>query len=533
MLITSPSRVQRFLTCCFDSISFRKGGAGLPRQLCLYLTALGCLAWSARGHAAFEYPDVVRRAEALAKKPFEEPRNDLPQALHALSYDQYRDIRFRPEDALWRAESLPFEVQLFHRGFYFDHAVMVNVVASDGVKAVPFNNAWFDYGHNGFPHAFPPDFGYAGFRLHYPLNRPDYRDEVVAFLGASYFRAIGKGQGYGLSARGLAIDTGEATGEEFPYFRELWLSKPARNARQMIVYALLDSRSVSGAYQFVVEPGDTTILAITATLFLRNKVAKFGIAPLTSMFYYGENTARDVNPQRPMDFRPEVHDSDGLLIHAGSGEWIWRPLFNPLRLKVNSFQTSNPRGFGLMQRDRDFDHYQDLEARFEHRPSAWVVPRSDWGEGRVELIQIPSDDEKNDNIAAFWVPKSSPAPGKPIRLAYDLHWLSNDAQYPPGGKTDATRTYWSADRGNHTFVVDFVDGDLPKLAEVDPPEAVVSSSSSSAGIATQRMEKNAVTHGWRLTFQVPGKTDGPLELRAFLKKGKDVLTETWSYLTEP
>jgi len=501
--------------------------------LAVCLIALGFLAWIEPVRAAFEYPDVVRRAEALAKKPFEEPKEELPKALRALSYDEYRDIRYRAEHSLWRSEGLPFEVQLFHRGFYFDRAVAINIVEADGVKAVPFNGDWFDYGRNNFGQNFPPSLGYAGFRLHYPINRPDYRDEVIAFLGASYFRAVGRGQGYGLSARGLAIDTGEPTGEAFPYFKEFWLRKPARNARQVILYALLDSRSVAGAYQFTVQPGDTTVVAVTATLFLRRKVAKFGIAPLTSMFYYGENTARDIIPQRPMDFRPEVHDSDGLLIHAGNGEWIWRPLINPLRLKVNSFQTAHPRGFGLMQRDRSFDHYQDLEAHFERRPSAWVVPRGDWGEGRIELIQIPSDDEKNDNIAAFWVPNAIPVPGKGVQLSYDLRWTANESQYPPGGRTDASRTYWPRDGKTHAFVLDFVDGYLPKLAPGNPPEAIVSASPNNATVSGQRIEKNAVTRGWRLTFQVPAKTDGPLELRAFLKKGNDVLTETWSYLTEP
>jgi glucans biosynthesis protein len=495
--------------------------------------AAGCWAVAIQNAAAaFEYPDVVRRAQALAKQPFEEPKDDLPKPLRSLTYDQYRDIRFRPERSLWRAEGLPFEVQLFHRGFYFNRTVAINVIEPEGVKPVPFATEWFDYGHNNFGQGFPPDLGYAGFRLHYPINRADYRDEVAAFLGASYFRAIGKGQGYGLSARGLAIDTGEATGEEFPYFKEYWLRKPARNAKQVIVYALLDSRSASGAYQFIVQPGDATVVGVTATLFLRRKVAKFGIAPLTSMFYYGENTVRDIISQRPLDFRPEVHDSDGLLIHAGSGEWIWRPLINPLRLKVNTFETAHPRGFGLMQRDRGFDHYQDLEARFERRPSAWVATRGDWGEGRIELIQIPSDDEKNDNIAAFWVAKTPPVPGKAVQLAYDLRWSANES-YPVGGRTDATRVYLSPDTKARIFVLDFVEGQLAKLPPDDPPEAVLSVSSNGAAIAGQRLEKNAVTKGWRVTFQIPAKTDGPLELRAFLKKGQDVLTETWSYLTEP
>ena len=254
----------------------------------------------------------------------------------------------------------------------------------------------------------PDNLGFAGFRIHYPINKPDYHDEVAVFVGASYFRAVGQRMNYGLSARGLAIDTVLPSGEEFPYFRKFWIHEPQPDAKEISLYALLDGPSVAGAYHFVIHPGKETVIDVKLTLFLRKPVAKLGIAPMTSMFHHGENSYAKVMD----DFRPEIHDSDGLMIATATGEWIWRPLVNPKTLLVNSFQVNNPAGFGLSQRDLDFDHYQDLESNYENRPSLWISPVGNWGEGRVELIQIPTDKEVYDNIVAFFVPSKLPEKGE-------------------------------------------------------------------------------------------------------------------------
>src|SRR5205085_6387853 len=158
---------------------------------------------------------------------------------------------------------------------------------------------------------------------------------------------------------------------------------------QVTVYALLESQRATGAYRFDIVPGAETVVRVQARLYLRaaaTQVATLGIAPLTSMFFSGEN-----QPRRG-DFRPEVHDSDGLQVATGDGEWLWRPLQNPARMTVTSFAVRELRGFGLMQRDRTFSSYEDTEARYERRPSAWVRPLSDWGPGRVELVQLPTPD---------------------------------------------------------------------------------------------------------------------------------------------
>ncbi len=330
-----------------------------------WLAALALLiAATAPPADAFGFTDVDRRARELASRPYTKQPPALPKALKDLTYDQTRDIRFDPARSLWREHNLPFEIRFFHLGGAFDQPVRIYEVVGKDVNEIAFETAAFDYGKNKLDRSQFARVGFAGFRVHYPLNlapgKPAYKDELVSFLGASYFRALGQGQRYGASARGLAIDTAERGGEEFPRFEQFWIERPTAGAKELVIHALLDSRRVTGAYRFVIRPGAATVTDVQARLYLREPVAKLAIAPLTSMFHFGENQRAPSE-----DFRPEVHDSDGLSIHANNGEWIWRPLVNPRRLLVTSFALTDPRGFGLMQRDRQFDRYEDLEARYE------------------------------------------------------------------------------------------------------------------------------------------------------------------------
>jgi glucans biosynthesis protein len=498
-----------------------------PRALALAL--LAALLQAPPAARAFDLDDVAKKAEAQARQAFRDPAGEVPVWLREVSYDQWRDIRFRPDLALWRDLKLPFQVQFFHPGLYYDRTVKVNVVDAKGSRPVPFNPSNFDYGRNEFGSRIPQDLGYAGLRLHYPIKKKDYLDEVIVFVGASYFRAVGRDHVYGLSARGLAVDTASPAGEEFPFFREFWLERPAPTARSMVLYALLDSRRLTGAYRFEVHPGAATRVAVEARLFFREAVEKLGVAPLTSMFFHGENTALPFE-----DFRPEVHDSDGLLLHSASGEWLWRPLDNRRRLELSAFSLPDPKGFGLVQRDRDFDHYQDLEARYDLRPSAWVEPKGAWGGGRVELVEIPTDDEVNDNIATYWIPERPSVPGAPATYAYDLHFFGDEPARPPGGRVEATRL----DRRDDTwrFVIDFTGPELAAL----PPETVLqgvvtigSGAPDEGDLLGQFVEKNPVTGGFRLVFRVRPARREPLPLRAFLQQGPGALTETWSYLLVP
>ena len=479
---------------------------------------------------AFGLDDVAKRAQELAAGAYQDQKGAVPDWLVNLSYDQWRDIRFRPDDSLWRNRKSSFEVQFFHPGLFYDRPVRINTVDAKGVQPVAFSPNLFDYGKNKFASQVPQDLGFAGFRIHYPIKTPKYHDEVIVFLGASYFRALGRNEAFGLSARGLAVDTAESSGEEFPWFREFWLVVPSPGAKEMEIYALLDSPSVAGAYRFVVRPGVETEVDVEARLFMRREVKKLGVAPLTSMYFHGENDLRDV-----VDFRPEVHDSDGLLLQTGTGEWIWRPLDNPRALHVSSFSTEHPKGFGLIQRDRDFANYQDLEARSELRPSAWVEPKGDWGKGRVELIEIPTKSDIHDNIVAFWVPAEAPKPGTPASFAYTMSWYGDDPKRPPGGRVVATRRDFGTFEDAHRFVVDFDGGKLAKLPADTVVRGVVSiaGGDDSAELLDQQVVKNPVTGGWRLAFQVRPRHKGPVDVRAFLDKGGEALTETWSNVILP
>lgn len=474
----------------------------------------------------FGFADVHRRAQELAAGPFAADRPELPGAFQGLSYDQYRDIRFRPEKSLWREQGLPFQVQFFPRGFMFVDRVRVNIIEGGVTTPVAFSRDLFEYGHNSVPEQLPADMGFAGLRLHYPLHRDDYFDEVAVFHGASYFRAIGQNQTYGLSARGLAIDTGLASQEEFPLFREFWLEKPDKDATELIVYALLDSQRATGAYRFVIKPGLQTVMEIKAHIFMRERVGKLGIAPLTSMFYHGELTERPV-----LDFRPEVHDSDGLFLETGNGERIWRPLINPHGLRMSALQATDLKGFGLFQRDRVFDHYQDLEAHYHTRPSAWVETVGKWGAGQVELVEIPSHSERYDNIVAFWVPAKPTEPGQALELEYRIRFALDPEARVRGGRTIATRIGAGGtdvpQPDKRKFVIDFAGENLKGLEAEAPVEVVVNASSGQ--VINVVAQKNQYTAGWRAFFELVPSSDQAVDLRCFLKLGMDVLTETWSF----
>ena len=478
--------------------------------------------------AAFTFDDCVRRAQQLASASYKTP-DSPPKALAQLTYDQYRDIRYRPGKKLWADAGLPFEIAFYHVGFHFDQPVRIHEIDPAGVRDIEFQPGLFDYGANKLDPAAVRGAGFAGFRVHYPINTPRYKDEVLAFLGASYFRALGMGQLYGASARGLAIDTADPKGEEFPRFVEFWIERPAARAKALTIYALLDSPRASGAYQFVLRPGINTLVDVRARLFLRENVAKLGLAPLSSMFYFGEN-------QRPPteDFRPEVHDSDGLSIHSCTGEWIFRPLTNPKRLLVSSFQLTDPAGFGLSQRDRNFDHYEDLEAHYEKRPTVWVEPAQKWGAGRVELLELPTPGEANDNIVAYWVPAALPGPKQPFDFGYSLSWQKDPETRSPLSWVIQSRR-GLAREGDRIIelIVDFVGPslrDLPAGVRVD----AVTSVSENGKIREQVVHGNEVSGGYRVALRLQRiEADKPVELRMFLKSGDRTLSETWSYLLPP
>jgi glucans biosynthesis protein len=461
---------------------------------------------------------VKSLARDLARQPYRAPDAALPRAFTDLSYDDYRTLRFDPQRALWRDANLRFQVQLFHRGFLYAQRVELHEVVDGQARPIPYDPATFTLGGREPPGA---DFGHAGFRIHFPLNRPDVSDELCAFLGASYFRAVGKGLLYGLSARGLAIKTADPGGEEFPFFRSFWLERPRPDADSVAVHALLDSPSATAAFRFTIRPGENTVFDVQATIFPRAELAAAGIAPLTSMFYFAPNDRGGVD-----DYRTAVHDSDGLMIATSRGEQLWRPLHNPRDLQASIFAEVNPRGFGLMQRRRGFADYDDLEAGYEKRPSLWVEPIGDWGEGAIHLLEIPTDGEIHDNIAAFWRPAQSMRAGEEYNFVYRLHWLPAAPGNPDLAKFTAARV-GAAGRSGRLFVLDAEGGKPPQLAPDALPTLEITASEGE--IRHPVVLRNAVTGGWRVHFELAPGSARLVELRVLLKVGDQPLTETWLY----
>lgn len=463
----------------------------------------------------FESGMVRQVARDLAQKPFQTPDTKLPSYLAGLDYDQFRSIRFDPQHALWRGQNLYFEGQFFHRGFFFKDHIDVFQVAEGRAQPVQYNPDLFDFGALKRPEA--EDLGFAGFRIHAPFNRPDYFDEVCAFVGASYFRAMAREQRYGLSARGLAIKTADQAGEEFPLFRTFWIEKPAPGSRSIVVHALLDSQSTTGAFRFTIRPGAETIFDVETALYPRVDIAEAGIAPLTSMFYFDAN-----DRIRADDYRPGVHDSDGLLIWTGRGEQLWRPLNNPTALQFSAFSDVNPRGFGLMQRKRNFADYHDLEARYEKRPSLWVEPIGDWGEGMVDLVEIPSSHEIHDNVVAFWRPSKPLQAKQEYSFTYRLHWCRK----PALAKVIDTRSGLSWSQKTRLFVIDFAGDALKGL----PADAKLRAEASTGQGKVQNAvaQPNPETGGWRLSFEL--EPQGKLaELRGQLVGDDGPVSEVWVY----
>ncbi len=482
----------------------------------------------------FDLEVLQFRAKSLAAKPYVQRPTKVPKALQELSYDLYRDIRFEPNRAWWLREQLPFQLQFFHPGFIYNKTVQLFEVEGGRERAIEFSPKLFQYNKARSVGRVPSDMGFTGFRVHYSLNNPNYLDELAVFQGASYFRALGKAMRYGMSARGLALNTAEPAPEEFPVFEEFWVVKPQGDSKELILYALLDSPSVTGAYRFIITPGAATTMQVKAAVYVRAGAAitTFGIAPLTSMYWHGENSS-----SKEGDLRPEVHDSDGLMLERGSGEWLWRPLVNPVGLRVTAFNDENPRGFGLIQRDRRFESYEDLEAAYHLRPSTWVEPVGSWGRGSVRLVEIPTPDETNDNIVAFWVPAKPPVVGEPIEFEYKLHWFieGSGGKRPPAGYSVATRIGHSKthERELERFWVDF-DGPLLHNRGADSAIEGVVSVNGGATLVHRSVQKNSFNGTWRVAFAIkPDGTGRPVELRCFLKREPHILTETWSYLWNP
>lgn len=476
------------------------------------MAAAALLVGAAGPAPGFTAATVERQAAALARAPFQDPKTPLPPGMDALNYEAYRAIAFRGERALW--QGLPFRIGLFARGFLYERGVELFEVVDGAATPVAFSPEMFDTG-GGPP--LPAGLGFAGFRIHAAINQPDRYDEFCVFLGASYFRAVGRGTFYGLSARGLAIGTGRPAPEEFPFFRAFWLERPQQGATALVVHALLDSPSVAGAYRFLIRPGETTTTDVECTLFPRVAIEDWGVAPLTSMYQF---SPRDGAREKGSDWRTAVHDSGGLAATDGSGATFWRPLANPARLQTTAFDGSDLRGFGLLQREREFEAYGDLQVPYERRPSAWVEPVGSWGAGTLDLVEIPTDSEYNDNIVAFWRGRAPLRAGSDVRFTYRLNWGATVEGAGPLGRLRRMRTGGSGRA--LVFVLDYAGAGLRAPVRVVP--------SASAGVLREGYSgPNGQPDGWRVSLEFDPGDSTVADLSCSLLGAHGPVAEQWRY----
>ena len=502
------------------------GAAGLPLAALALRPALAAAEGLDLGEAQpFGFGWLRDQAKDLASKPYQPPVIRYADVLERIDYDAYQQIRFSPGHALWAADDDgPYPIQFFHLGRFFKAPVQLHVVKDGQAREILYSPSLFTFGKADFAAQLPEDIGFAGFRVMDQGSKTDW----LAFLGAAYFRSSGQLDQYGLSTRGIAIDTGLPTPEEFPRFTGFWFEPSATDPLAVVIYALMDGPSIAGAYRMECAKHDGVVMQIEAALYARGEIKRMGVAPLTSMFWYSETNRRQAR-----DWRPEIHDSDGLALWTGAGERIWRPLNDPPRLQVSSFVDSDPKGFGLLQRDRNFENYEDDGVFYDRRPSVWVEPLEGWGEGVVQLVEIPTDDEISDNIVAYWLPKAPVKAGSEWNFKYRLHWLADEPYPPPLGRVIATRVGRGGIPGQprpedkKKIVIDFAGGPLDDLKKGDRVQLIVDAARGTIdGDYTLQI---VGTKHWRAFFDIAVDGDGPVDIRAFLRYEDRPLTETWLF----
>ena len=489
----------------------------------------------------FSYELFKQQARERARQPYQPPPRPSPEVLQKINYEEWGKIKYKDAYALFADGPGPFPVTFFHLGLFFEKAVGMHVVERGQSRKIIYQQAYFDMPANSPARDLPAGAGFAGLRVQESRAGPLdwHKNDWVAFLGAAYFRAIGELRQYGLSARGIALDVAVADRpEEFPDFTQFYIDA-APDGQTLTLYALMEGPSIVGAYRFLMTRGKGVVMDVESSLYVRAQVSRFGIAPATSMYWYSE-----VMKPIAIDWRPEAHDSTGSRCGRATASGSGAQLNNPPRIMVSSFLDDNPRGFGLMQRDRVFDHYLD-GVYYDRRPSLWVEPLpgpdgKGWGRGSIQLCEIPTDDEIHDNVVAMWVPAQPVQAGAELHLNYRLYWLANSPFPSDLGIVVATRLGRGGQpgqprpKGVRKFMVEFLGGPLADLPYGVKPELVVTTSRGSFG-PYQLIEAvpDGVAGHWRAQFDLVVQETDPVELRAFMKSGDKTLTETWLFQYHP
>lgn len=475
---------------------------------------------AATAPAEFSAARVLEKARALARKPFAAPPTDLPAPFAKLDYDHYVAIRQKPGSAIWASENVGFALEPLHRGFIFSAPMIINLVENGQAKTLAYDPARFDFGGLQVPAA-TADIGYSGFRVLQPQENQAPHD-VAIFQGASFFRAIATGQNFGVTARALSLRTGDPKGEEFPLIREVWIERPSLANDALTIHALLDSESVTGAYRFTLRPGDVAIVDTECTLIPRTGIDALGLGTMAGMFFFGPQSRHGGD-----DVREGVYEVGGLQILNGNGEWLWRPVSNRETLQLSSFLNPNPRGFGMLQRERHFARFQDDDQHWELRPSLWIQPLSDWGEGSVVLVEIPSDAEINNNIICFWRPKAPLAAGQEAVYSYRQSWCWTPLDRPTAAIVTDTRDGRIEGSRKRHFLVEFSSEAFADPQRTADLKAMLSASPGT--ILAVRTFASPVNKTFRVHFDLDPGGETLVELRLVLEQGGKAASETWLY----
>lgn len=468
--------------------------------------------------APFDPASILAEARQIAARPFAPLPPDLPSPFSGLNYEAYSSIRLKPEAALWVGDNLPFVIEPMHRGFIFARQMQIFIVENGTARPLGYDPAAFDFGKVPAPQGRLPDLGFSGFRI--LRRRPEGPPaDLAIFQGASFFRSLAPGQNFGVIARALAIRTADPKGEEFPVLRSVWIEKPTGFGNPLVIHALLDSESVAGAYRFTIRPGEATIIDIEATIVPRVALDHVGLAPMQGTSLFGP-----LDRRRFDDARPAAYEVSGLQMLTGKNEWLWRPVSNRENLQISAFVDNDPKRFGFVQRERDFERFFDDDQHWETRPSLWIEPIGEWGEGAVQLVEIPSDAEANDNVIAYWRPKAPLAASAEHSFAYRQFWCWTPPDQPPLAMVTNSRTGRIGNTKRRRFVVEFsgevfaaARGDLRANLTVQP-----------GTILSLRTFWSRERRSMRVLFDIePG--DAQCELRMLITEDGRPISETWLY----